>query len=294
MKEYKKIEGFPSKIEEIQFNLAMRIIKVVQYPIAKLSGIIRELNFFCYALKFGQREDDIYVCTFMKSGTTLMQMILYQMTTDGEVDFDHIYDVSPWIRNDVFKGKPPRNFPSPRIIKSHDPYNYFEKGTKGRFIHVIRDGKDVAASLYHQNKNYNNPNIRFSDTFKKSFVNQGRMNWFTYNRRWLENKYKFNVLYIRYEDLLHKKEEMIRKIADFLNIKLTPEIINRTLERSSFEFMKQHEDKFGEQPVERVYNQFIRKGKAGEGEELLDDSQKKFFQEQFDKQLVTQLKLRSL
>jgi hypothetical protein len=210
---------------------------------------------------------------------------LYQMTTQGNMDFDHIYDVSPWIRNDVFKGKPPLHFPSPRIIKSHDSYHKFEKGTKGRFIHVIRDGKDVAASLYHQNKNYNKPDLQFHETFHRYFERESRINWFAYSKSWLENKNNFSVFYVRYEDLLQRKEEVIHALAAFLKIVVTPEIIKRTLDRSSFEFMKEHEDKFGEQPLERVYDQFIRKGKSGEGNDFMNESQKTHFDKQFNKHL---------
>lgn len=287
---YEEIKDLVDPAERIQYRLADKLIKPLNWVGKKILALTRELKFFQYRLKFGQREDDIYIVTFVKSGTTLMQMMLYQMTTAGEVDFDHIYDVSPWIRNDSFRGKPPLNFPSPRIIKSHEPYGDFEKGTKGRFIHVIREGKDVVVSLFHQNKNYNNPNQEFKETFKNVLVKGGEANWFKFNRKWYENKNKLNVLYLRYEEILANKEETIRKIADFLKIDLTPEILKRTVERTSFEFMKQHEDKFGEQPVERVYNQFIRKGKAGEGEELMNPNQKKYFQEQFDKQLAKFLK----
>jgi len=280
-----RIKDFASSSDGIQYQLTEKILKPLIWVNNRILALIRELKFFQYTLKFGQRPDDIYICTFMKSGTTLTQMMLYQMTTTGEVDFDHIYEVSPWIRNDAFKGKQPLHFPSPRIIKSHDPYERFEKNTKGRFIHVIRNGKDVAASLFHQNKNYINPELKFETTFKNFFVRKSKINWFSYNQHWLENKKGFNIMYVKYEDLLQKKEEVIHALAAFLKIELTPEIIARTLERSAFEFMKQHEDKFGEQPLERIYNQFIRKGKVGEGEALLDAKQAELFQIQFDKQL---------
>lgn len=282
---FDRIKDFNSPAERIQYELTERIVRLLKWFAGKISALIRELNFFQYNLKFGQRDDDIYVCTYMKSGTTLTQMILYQLTTSGDITFDHIYEVSPWIRNDAFKGKPPLEFPSPRIIKSHDPYDEFEKGTKGRFIHVIRNGKDVAASLYHQNKNYNRPDLEFKETFRVFFERSSRMNWFTYTKKWLQNKKGLNVLYVKYEDLIERKEETVKKLAEFLKIELTPEILDRILERSSFEFMKQHEDKFGEQPVERVYNQFIRKGKKGEGDQYLDAEQNQYYQKQFQKHL---------
>jgi hypothetical protein len=286
---YGRIETFKSKVEAIQFALTAKILKPLVYLNGQISALIGELKFFQYCLKFGQREDDIYVCTYLKSGTTLVQMILYQLTTDGVMSFDHIYDVSPWIRNDVHRGRPPLNYPSPRVIKSHDNYGDFEKNTKGRFIHVLRDGKDVAVSLYHQNRNYINPDLKFDTTYKNFFEREGKMNWFQFNKNWFENRNGFRILYLKYEDLIDDKESQVQKIADFLQIKLTPEILSRTVERSSFEFMKLHEDKFGEQPVERVYNQFIRKGKKGDGEEYLTEIQKKNFQEQCEKHLMKYL-----
>ena len=69
-----------------------------------------ELKTIKYHLEFGERDDDIYVVTYPKSGTTLMQMMLYQLTTDGKIDFKHIYDVSPWTDNDVFRDIAPREF----------------------------------------------------------------------------------------------------------------------------------------------------------------------------------------
>lgn len=65
----------------------------------------KKLAFLKYSLEFGEYDSDIYVATFPKSGTTLTQMILYQMTTEGKMDFNHIYDVSPWLRNDAYKNR---------------------------------------------------------------------------------------------------------------------------------------------------------------------------------------------
>ena len=111
-----------------------------------------ELNTLKYHIQFGERDDDIYIVTYTKSGTTLMQMMVYQLTTDGNMDFNHIYDVSPWTDNDAFLDLPPRELPSPRIIKSHRVYKKIDKDTKGKFIVVIRNVDDVAVSQFHQNK----------------------------------------------------------------------------------------------------------------------------------------------
>ena len=69
----------------------------------------------------------IYISTYPKSETTLMQMILYHLTTDGRMNFKHIYEVSPLIHNASFLGQKPPDLKSPRIIKTHDNYKDFGK-----------------------------------------------------------------------------------------------------------------------------------------------------------------------
>lgn len=174
-----------------------------------------------------------------------MQMILYHLTTEGNMSFNHIYDVSPWIKNASFKRQEPIELPSPRIIKSHDFYKDFPKSTKGRFIYVYRDGMDVAVSHYHQQKNYNRSNLEFENFLRTFFKNKS---WFKHTKDWLRNKKGFPILYVRYENLINKKEEEITRIVKFCEITPTKESIERALKYSSFSYMKKNEEKFGDQP----------------------------------------------
>lgn len=241
----------------------------------RLKSINRNLNYIKYKIEFGEREDDIYIVSFPKSGTTLTQMILYQLTTDGNIDFNHIYDVSPWTRNEAYKHKKPRNLPSPRIIKTHDFYNDYDKATKGRFIYIFRDGMDVAVSLYYQKKNYGFPKLEF-DKFLPGIFKSGKLNWFKFNRDWLQNKNNLPILYLTYNDLTKNLDITLKRIIDFCKMDESKIDIERVKEMCSFDFMKKYEDKFGEQPVEKpvmVYDQFIRKGKSGEGISYFNDKQ---------------------
>jgi len=276
--------------KEVDKNPELVGYQVLYRLFNKLGGkflkVADDIFFLIYRLKFGQRDDDIYIVTYPKSGTTIMQVVLYQLTTDGDMNFDHIYDVSPWIRNHSFKKLEPPQLPSPRIIKSHDGYKTFEKGTKGRFIHVYRNGMDVAVSQYHQVKNYVKPDLEF-DEFLKEFLDvKAKGGWFQFNKRWFENKWKRPVLYVKYEDLLSNKYEQIQRVIKFCNLKVDESAIVRAIECSSFEYMKQNENKFGERPPETsklVYNQFIRKGSTGEGNELFKEPQKDLFYKYYNK-----------
>ncbi len=243
-----------------------------------------KLRFEQYKYIFGEYDSDIYITTYPKSGTTMMQVILYQLTTKGDMSFDHIYDVSPWIRNASFTRQEPVELPHPRIIKTHDRYKEFDKGLKGRFIHVHRNGQDVAVSLYNQTKDYNNNNLTF-EKFLADFLKTKA--WFNYSKAWFQNKNKYNILHVRYEDLLTDKRKEIMRIVEFLGLKVEEETIERTLHYSSFEYMKEHETKFGEQPKEKPkhtmrYDNFIRKGVSGEGEKEFTPEQKKAFEKCYE------------
>lgn len=242
----------------------------------RFSKAALELNIIKYHLKFGERDSDIYVVTYPKSGTTVMQMLVYQLTTDGNIDFNHIYEVSPWTDNDAYLDIPPPELPSPRIIKSHRINKKFDKATKGKFIVVIRDVYDVLVSQYHQNKNFNNPDLEFDDFFE-DFISK-EDNWFAHTKGWIDNRNKLDLLYVDYAVLVHDFNTVMHRVADHIGCELKAEDIPRITERCSFQFMKEHQDKFGERPEERkknrVYDQFIRKGKVGEGITYFSDEQR--------------------
>jgi len=267
-------------------NLLRRIHKTIIKFGSKFLKLADKLNFEQYKMKFGERDDDIYIATYPKSGTTMMQMILYHLTTDGKVDFNHIYDVSPWIRNASFRKQEPIELPSPRLIKTHDHHKDFSKGTKGKFLYVYRNGMDVANSVYHQHKSYNKSDLKF-DEFIRNFYKKKA--WFKHTRAWFNNQKKLQILYVRYEDLIKNKQAEIKRIIDFCNLHPSQEAFDRAIRHSSFDNMKKCENKFGDQPEEskKVYDQFIRKGKVGEGKKRFSKEQKEEFTKQYNRMVQT-------
>src|SRR4029079_6983675 len=91
------------------------------------------------AADYSPRPDDLFVVSFPKSGTTLLQMMLYQMTTAGEMDFPHIDSVCPWFEYDLPMGSGPlfQELPSPRVFKSHYRRSWLPR--QGRFLYIARD-----------------------------------------------------------------------------------------------------------------------------------------------------------
>jgi hypothetical protein len=242
----------------------------------------------CWA-ELGTRDDDICIAAFMKSGTTWVQMIMYQLLTNGNMNFKHIYDVSYWPENAYIL--PRVTSPtSPRLFKTHLPYDAVPRSYKGRFIYVMRDGRDVAASLYHHFKSYYSPDCTFDDIFKWNFIMEGERNWFAFTREWLSNRYRRKILYVRYEDMKADLERVLRRIITFCGLKVDENEFPRVLKRSNFAFMKQHQQKFGEQPgyemathPAKIYDNFIRKGEVGEGKQYMSAEHEEYFEAQLQK-----------
>jgi hypothetical protein len=131
-------------------QLAARLLKaaaaVLQWFADLLSMAVRKLQWIRLAhLEFVPRPDDVFIVTYPRSGTTWMQMILYQLTTDGDMGFPHIYEYCPWFERSSRSGLAFEARPSPRLFKSHLPYKQVPKGPC-KYIYIARDGRDVAVS----------------------------------------------------------------------------------------------------------------------------------------------------
>jgi hypothetical protein len=241
-------------------------------------------------LEYVPRPDDIFIVTYSRSGTTWMQMILYQLTTDGNMDFPHIYEYCPWFEASLRSAGGFEGRPSPRLFKSHLPYRRIPKGSC-KYIYVARNGKDVAVSYFHYyqtHRGYQGTFAEFFEQFLAGKIPPG--SWFEHVRGWWRHRHDPNVLFLRYEDLLDDLEGGVRKIIAFCGFEIPPERWPTILTRCSFPFMKQHESQFdpvtgelweqGLQP-----NSFIRTGRTGDWKGELEPEQVARFDRVFQGQL---------
>jgi Sulfotransferase domain len=254
--------------------------------LARTGGV----NFFRVRyLDFELRPDDLFIVTYPRSGTTLLQMILYQALTDGSMDLEHISRFSPWFERCCSNGIDMESFPSPRIFKSHLPYRVIPKGA--RYVYVTRNGMDVAASYFHfyqSHMGFRGSMAHFFHYFLRGKLHYG--SWFEHVAGWQAHRDDRNILFLRYEDLIADRESAVRTIASFCGIELSPGRLERILERSSFEFMKQHEEKFDhgmEMLLERGVRRdsFLRKGAVGDWTQHFDVYDYARFHRELEKQL---------
>lgn len=215
-----------------------------------------------------------------------MQMILYQLTTDGNMDFPHIAEYCPWFEKSLRAATAFETRPSPRLFKTHLPYRKVPKGPC-KYIYVARNGRDVAVSYYHLYRTYNSFEGGFEQFFNL-FV-QGKTAfgcWYEHVEGWWAHRDDANVLFLTYEELKHDLESSLRRIAAFIGRDVPQERMPRVVERCGFAFMKQYEDKF-DPAMESLWEQgvklksFLRQGRVGDGDVSLNEEQKAKFESAF-------------
>lgn len=219
---------------------------------------------------FTPREDDIVIATPYKSGTTWMQNIIMHLVFQ---DFEPRYagDYSPWLDmrlNSVeemlhnLEGQQQRRF-----IKTHLPLDGLKFFPQVKYIVVNRDARDVFMSLWNHYSNYTD---EFYETvndiedgtlslphcpddirkFWQMWITKGFFEWesegypFWSNLRhvqtWWNYKHLANILFVHYSDLLSDLEGEIRRIAAFLEIALSDDMLLKIVEVTTFETMKQN------------------------------------------------------
>jgi hypothetical protein len=217
-------------------------------------------------------------------------MILYQLTTEGKMDFPHITTVSPWFERSLKDGTAYDGLPSPRVFKSHLPYPKVPKGPC-KYLYVARDGKDVAVSYYHFQKTHMGYKGTFDEFFTRFLKGEDHYgSWFRHVRGWWEHRHDPNVLFLFYEELAADLPGCLRKISAFCGLEIAPERWDDILERCSFAFMKQHENQFdpltamlyeqGFQP-----NSHLREGQSAAGGAHLSPQQSRQFDKKYSKRL---------
>ena len=119
------------------------------------------------------------------------------------------------------------------------------------------------------------------------FAPGGRMEdtYFGYTRDWWNYRNDENVLLLHYTDMKRDQRGGIKRMADFLDVVLTEDDLNRVNEKCGFSHMKSIQDRFavrlyGNEDIETMLckgtecvSQLIRSGKLNEGKTVLTEAQ---------------------
>ncbi len=237
---------------------------------------------------------DVFVMTYAKSGTNWMMQIVYQLIHHGTAEFDHIHNVVPWpdaklmspmmgeyaIPLDQATGwqtAPERK----RVIKTHFNWELLPYSEKARYIAVIRDPKDVFVSAYFFIKcSGMGPAMPSVDTMYRLFLADKFLlggSWPANAAGFWAQRHRPNVLVMSYKSMKRDLEGTVRRVAAFLDIHVSDEVIGEVCEKASFQYMKAIDHKFG---VGRMIHwhapsTMMRKGRQGDSGELLTPEQQR-------------------
>ena len=175
-----------------------------------------------------------------------------------------------------------------RVIKTHFRWEDVPYSPEAKYIIVIRDPKDVFVSSYHffvKDGPFSFTNLSVASWLEiflsDRFVMGG--SWGVATAAYWAQRDKPNVLICSFKEMRRDLEGSVRRVAAFLGVDASPEIIRRVTELSSFDYMKRIDDKFstGKFLALREPAAMMRKGSEGGSSELLTPEQARRIDEYF-------------
>ena len=200
-----------------------------------------------HALAFQPQPTDVIITPYAKSGTTWVQQIVHGLRMRGDMNFDEITSVIPWLEMAYDLGmdlaQPQRG--QPRAFKSHLRWELVPKGA--RYIYVIRDPKDVVVSMYHFMHGwwFETGSISLTLFAREQFLQpQSATSYWAHIRSWWPHRHDPNVLFLCYEDMKLDLPLTVHRIAAFIGCELDDELWKVVVHHSSLEFMRAHQRQF--------------------------------------------------
>ncbi|XP_055598747.1 luciferin sulfotransferase-like isoform X2 [Uranotaenia lowii] len=234
-------------------------------------------------------QDDIWLVTYPKSGTTWCQEMIWLISND--LDYAKAANVKLMERFPFLELSGivdiPENFnpfeyakhlPSPRFIKTHLPVALLPDqiwSVKPKMIYVRRNPKAVAVSFYHHSVTLHGYRGNLNQ-FVRSFINDLQY-WSPYHRHVIDyhNLNYENILHLCFEDMRQDLRPTLHRVCKFLGKSYTAQQILALEQHLSFDSMKNNDAVNGRYWVEHVLSQtnrhdkisdqdyqFIRRGKA--------------------------------
>ncbi len=238
---------------------------------------------------FQARSTDVLITTPPKAGTTWMQQILHQLRTGGDESFSSIDEVVPWLERQRL-GKSflqaldyYESIPNPRVFKTHCTAEQTPGIDTAYIILTSRDPRDCCVSFYHHLLNMTdeaclNAKIVRPNSFEE-YIERWLDSavWYRNVKSWWPYYNHEKVLWLRYQDMKSDLSASIDQIVNFLGWDVSPDQKKTAIKYSSFEWMKQHDEKFSSQgdsgkPLFKS-GQFIRQGKVGKYKEKMTQAQ---------------------
>jgi len=212
-----------------------------------------------YGLAYQAQPSDLFISPYAKCGTTWLQQIVHGLRTRGDMGFDDLMQVMPWVEVVQLLGIDPY---APqrggfRAFKSHLSYEAIPKG--GRYIVSFRDPKDALVSFYNfLNGYYWQAGSASITEFAKAryLVYQGDgwgSSYWGHLVSWWEQRHNPQVLLLCYEGMKADLPATVQTIAHFLGIELDQDLLDLVVKQASLDFMLAHKTKFADLMIQEAF-----------------------------------------
>ncbi|XP_067670034.1 sulfotransferase 1C2A-like [Haliotis asinina] len=260
------------------------------------------------AKTFAIREDDIFLCTYPKSGTHWTWEIL-NMIVAGKAEY-----TKHWLNSAYLESRTKEELEkleSPRIIHTHllpsqMPDAIWTNGCKVVYVH--RHPKDCLVSFFSQLSKQiweDNPlqKTAFSgswadylDLFLDGYTLAPCGSYFTYRLQMstISDTYKgFEVCTVRYEDMKAHCAREIKRMAEYLGRPLPEQIYRDISEACSFKNLKNACETMKDQTYHYKWQDgssgYFRKGECGDWKNFFTVAQSERFDKMYEEKMQSPL-----
>ena len=230
-------------------------------------------------LNFRLQPTDVLIATYPKAGTTLMQQIVHGLRTGGDMNFDEITEVVPWLElaHDLGLDLEAPQRAEPRAFKTHFDWNSTPRG--GRYIFVVRDPADSLVSFFHFFSGwvFETGSVSIED-FALEYVLQGSRSgrYWDHLVSWWPKRLDEDTLWLCFEDIAADLPTATARVATFLGLDPRHPNVEIATRQASIDFMRENGSRFDDHLVRNARNAAcglpasgttskVRKGKSGGG-----------------------------
>jgi len=189
--------------------------------------------------------DDTFIVSYPRSGNTWTRFLVANLLYPREtVSFANIERLIP--DAEAVSSRYLKRIQGPRIIKTHQ---YFDHRYP-KVLYIVRDPRDVLVSYYHFSRKFRHIADDFPLEKYVHLIVTGALeatNWGTWAENvgtWLAARHgRSTFLLLRYEDMMADTHAELAKVADFFGVGASPEQVQRAIDNSSADRLRELEKK---------------------------------------------------